>query len=389
MDFEFSEEQRQLGETLERYLNDHYSYEQYRAIARSADGWSADVWRGLADLGVLAVNVPADCGGLGFGPPETLAMMQVCGRHLLLEPLIASAVVATTLLSAFAAKRDSGEPADAPAAALLQQLASGERIAVLAHQDADARSDTSWLSTRAERVKGGYRLSGHKAVVLHAPQADVLLVSARTAGAADDETGASLFVVPRTTPGVRIVAYPTVGALPAADVHLEQVELPVSARLGEEGTAQASIELALAAGLAAWCADAVSVMQALIDTTAEYLRTRQQFGQPIGRFQALQHRVADMVVHLEQARSMSYLATLRATSTDRDQRRRALAAARVVIGQAARFIGQQSVQLHGGMGMTDDLIVGHYFRRLTAFELSFGDTDTHLQRYAALTRAVG
>ncbi len=382
MDFEFSEEQRQLGESLERYLNDQYPYEKYRAISRSADGWSREVWRGLADLGVLAVNVPPESGGLGFGPLETLALMQVCGRHLLLEPLIASSVVATTLLSAFT----PGGNADAPAAALLQQLASGDRIAVLAHQDADARGDPRWVSTRAERHGGGYRLNGHKAVVVHAAQADSLLVSARTTGATGDETGVSLFLVPRDAPGLRIVPYAIVSAMAAADVMLERVELPLSARLGEEGNAQPAIELALAAGLSAWCADAVSVMQALLDTTAEYLRTRQQFGQPIGRFQALQHRVADMVVHLEQARSMSYLAALRAAGSDRDERRRALIAARVVIGQAARFIGQQSVQLHGGMGMTDDLIVGHYFRRLTAFELMFGDTDTHLQRYAELTR---
>jgi alkylation response protein AidB-like acyl-CoA dehydrogenase len=380
MDFEFSDEQRQLGETLERYLTREYPFERYRAIVKSADGWSREVWQGLADLGVLAVNVPTAHGGLGAGPPETLALMQVCGAHLLLEPLIGSAVIATTLLNAFAA--------DAAVAQLLQQLASGERIAIVAHEDVDARSEPAWVSTRAQSTATGYRLSGQKAVVLHAAQADVLLVSARTAGSPGEQSGVSLFRVARDAAGLRLVSYPTLSGICAAEVYLQDVELPSDARLGEEGAAQADIEIALAAGLAAWCADAVSAMQALLDTTVEYLRTRQQFGQPIGRFQALQHRVADMVVHLEQARSMSYLATLRAVSTDRDEQRRALSAAKVVIGQAARFIGQQAVQLHGGMGMTDALIVGHYFKRLTAFELMAGDVDTHLQRFATLSRTI-
>jgi alkylation response protein AidB-like acyl-CoA dehydrogenase len=191
--------------------------------------------------------------------------------------------------------------------------------------------------------------------------------------------------VPRETPGLVLDAYPTVDGRRAADVYLKGVELPAAHRLGKEGAAFAAIEAGLDLGLAALCAEAVGVMQALVDATVEYVRQRQQFGVPIGRFQALQHRIADMLIHLEQARSMSYLAALRCTDTNVTERRRALSAAKAVIGQAGRFIGQQAIQLHGGMGMTDELKVSHWFKRLTAADLMFGDSDTHLQRFAALT----
>jgi alkylation response protein AidB-like acyl-CoA dehydrogenase len=211
-------------------------------------------------------------------------------------------------------------------------------------------------------------------------------VSARTRGEAGDDQGVTLFMVPRDTPGLELAEYLNVDGQRAADVYLRDVQLTPANRLGPEGAALCAIEAALDRGLAALCAEAVGVMQALLNATIEYLRTRQQFGQPIGRFQALQHRVADMVVHLEQARSMSYLAALRCTSPEASERRRALSAAKVVIGEAGRFIGQQAVQLHGGMGMTDELKVSHCFKRLTAIEIMFGDTDSHVQRYAALTR---
>jgi hypothetical protein len=221
---------------------------------------------------------------------------------------------------------------------------------------------------------------------MHAGAADVLLVTARTAGEAGDAPGVSLFLVPRAAPGVVIDAYPIVDGQRAADVYLRNVEVPAAGRLGPEGNALAAVEAALDIGLAALCADALGVMQALVDATVDYVRQRQQFGQPIGRFQALQHRIADMLVHLEQARSMTYLAALRCTDSDVGERRRALSAAKAVMGQAGRFVGQQAVQLHGGMGMTDELKVSHWFKRLTAAQLMFGDSDTHLQRFAALTR---
>jgi alkylation response protein AidB-like acyl-CoA dehydrogenase len=378
MDFEFTDEQRQLRESLERFLSKEYTFDRFRAIKDSPAGWDKGIWQQLAELGVLGVNVPGEQGGLGFGPLETLALMDACGPSMLLEPLTSSAVIATTLLSAFAA--------DSAVAALLQQMAGGEKIAVLAHFEADGRSEPQWVSTSATRAGNGYRLTGHKAVVLHASLADTLLISARTAGTPGDAQGVSLFRVPRDSAGLRVVSYPTIGGQLAGEVVLKDVALPAANRLGDEGSALPAIELALDIGLAALCAESVSIMQALFKATAEYLRTRQQFGQPIGRFQALQHRVADMLIHLEQARSMSYLAAMRCNSPDLPERRRALSAAKIVIGQAGRFIGQQAVQLHGGMGMTEELNVSHLFKRLTATEFLFGDTDTHLQKLAALTR---
>jgi alkylation response protein AidB-like acyl-CoA dehydrogenase len=378
LNFEFSDEQQQLHDVVERYLSEQYSFERFQSIKRSAAGWDSSVWRGLADLGVLAITVPVEQGGLGFGPLETLAMMGACGRSLLLEPMLSSAVIATAVLRAYADETPAGE--------LLAGMGTGEKIAVLAHFESDARFESQRVTTRARRTGESYRLDGHKGVVMHAGAAEVLLVSARTAGEADDADGVSLFLVPRATPGVVLDAYPTVDGQRAADVYLQGVEVPAGSRLGPEGKALAAVRAALDLGLAALCAEAVGVMQALVDATVEYVRQRQQFGQPIGRFQALQHRIADMVIHLEQARSMSYLAALRCTEEDVGERRRALSAAKAVIGQAGRFVGQQSVQLHGGMGMTDELKVSHWFKRLTAAQLMFGDSDTHLQRYAALSR---
>jgi len=379
MDFDYSDDQRQLRETLQRYLAKQYSFDRYRAIKASAEGWNREVWNELAELGVLAVNVPTEQGGLGFGPLETLALMDVCGPSMLLEPLTSSAVIATSLLSGFAA--------DGAVAELLQRLASGEKIAVLAHYESDARSELQWVSTRAQRRGDTYTLNGHKAVVLHASLADILLVSARTSGENGDADGVSLLRVPRDSAGLQVVRYATVGGQLAAEILMKDVQLPVTARVSAEGKALPAIELALDVGLAALCAESVGIMQALLSATVEYLRTRQQFGQAIGRFQALQHRVADMVTHLEQARSMSFLAAMRCTSADINERRRALSAAKVVIGQSGRYIGQQAIQLHGGMGMSEELNVSHLFKRLTATEFLFGDTDTHLQKFAALTRS--
>ncbi len=378
MDFDFSSEQEQLRDALTRYVQGDYSFEQRRAIVASNEGFSRGVWASLAELGVLAMNVPEAHGGLGYGPVETLLAMQAFGPALLCEPLLASAVVATALL------RDFAEPAVQDG--LLPALAAGERIVVLAHAEAAARGDAGWVATTAVADGDGYRLDGHKAVVLHAAQADELLVSARLSGGPGDADGVSLFRVPREgTAGLSVDGYATVDGRRAADLTLRGVRLPASARIGAEGRALPAITRALDIGLAALCAESVGVMQAMVDATVDYLKTRQQFGQPIGRFQSLQHRAADMLLHLEQARSMSLLAAMRCTGDDAAERGRTMSAAKVVVGQAGRFVAQQAVQLHGGIGMTDELVLSHWFKRLLAFDAQHGDTDSHLQRFAALT----
>ena len=372
MDFNFSEEQLQLQDAITRFVQGDYDFEHHRKVIASADGWDRKAWQGLADLGVLAMIVPEDQGGLGYGPIETQLALQATGPALLAEPLLTSGVIATALVRDFAQEPVRSE--------LLGELATGGRILVLAHQEAKARGDVSVVDTTAKADGDGVVLNGAKAVIYHAAAADELLVSAR------EGDGVSLFRVAKDAAGLTQRSYATIDGQRAAEVFLANVKVPASARLGAAGQALPAIERALDIGLAAVTAEAVGIMEATVNATGEYLKTRQQFGQPIGRFQALQHRMADMLLHLEQARSMSYLAAMDCQNPDDDARRKTLSAAKVTIGQACRFIAQQSVQLHGGMGMTDELNVSHWFKRLLAIELSFGDTDLHLERFAKLSQ---
>ena len=356
MNFDFTEDQRALADTVQRFVARDYTFEKRRAILDSTAGWSREVWQALADLGVLALNIDEDYGGLGYDPQETGLVMGAFGPGLLLEPYLAGAVVAPALIRRVASADFQEE--------WLPNIATGETIVALA--DADARD--------APVTEIGGNLSGCKAVVAHGGCADLLLVSARCA---DGVTG--LFAVTPGADGVALHDYPTLDGQRAADIVLDNAP---ATRLDAGGAADA-IDAALDIGLAALCSEAVGIMQVTVAATTEYLKTRQQFGQPIGRFQALQHRMADMLLHLEQARSMSYLAAMHCADDDAGSRRRTLSAAKVTIGQACRFIAQNAVQLHGGMGMTDELILSHWFKRLTAIEMSFGDTDFHLQRFAA------
>jgi len=380
MHFGLTAEQQLLGDTVQRFLAQEYGFEARRKILRSPEGWSPAIWAQLAGMGLLALQVPEEHGGMAPAPVETLLTMTALGKALSLEPYLSSAVLGTALIRA--------QGTSAQRQALLPALAAGERIAVPAHGEPGARYDLARVATSAAREGGGWRLRGRKAVVLHAPAADLLLVSARTGGGGDQEAGLSLFQVAPAQTGVRLLPYRTIDGLCAADVELDAA-LPADALLGEVGSAFGAIAAAWDLGLAALCAEAVGVLQASLDATLEYARTRKQFGQPIAKFQALQHRMADMLIHLEQARSMSYLAMVKVGEPDARERQRALSAAKVVAGQACRFVGQQAVQLHGGMGVTDELAVSHAFKRLLAIELSMGDTDHHLERFIAAGTARG
>ena len=370
MDFTFTEEQQMLLDTTRRFVAKDYGFETRRQIKeKSPDGFSREVWQGLADIGLLALNVPEAEGGLGGSPIDTMLMMNAVGEGLLLEPVLASAVIATKTIALLGT--------EAQRADLLPALAAGEKIGVLAHDEQSSRFDRMAIDTRAWAVGDGYILTGHKCVVTHGASADVLLVTARVAPA----DTLAVFIVPRETVGLRQVPYTTVDGVRASEIRLDQVFLPSGALLSAD--AEARLAEVLDIGLAAICAEAVGALDKLLAATVEYARNRKQFGQPIGKFQALQHRMADMVLHIEQARSMSYLAAVRCDDADPAVRSRALSAAKVVIGQACRFVGQQAVQLHGGMGVTDELDVSHYFKRLMAIELQFGNTDHHLEAYAS------
>jgi alkylation response protein AidB-like acyl-CoA dehydrogenase len=374
MDFEFTEDQNLLAEAVQKFMATRYGSEQRRAILKSPGAWSRDVWSALTEIGLVGLLVPAEQGGLGSGPVETMLAMNAFGAGILLEPYWSSAVFATVLL-----KKLGG----ASAAKLLEGLATGEHIAAVAHAEPGSRYDYGRVATAARKAGGAWSLSGAKAVVLGANAADTLLVSARAPG---DGDGLSLFAVPRSLRGVRVREYLTIDGRGAADVTLEDAAVGADALLGVEGAARSALDDAHDVALAALCADAVGSMKALLDATGKYLQTREQFGQPIGKFQALQHRMADMLIHFEQAKSMAYLAAMQCETADVVERRRVLSAAKALIGQSARFIGQQAVQLHGGMGMADELDVSHLFRRLTAMELTLGDTDHHLENFVALGR---
>lgn len=366
MDFSFSDEQQMLLDTTRRFIAERYDFDYRNGVRASDEGWSRQTWAQLADLGLLALNIPEADGGIGAGPTGTMLVGNAIGEGMLLEPFLSSAVVATQAIVELGStqQRERWLPA----------LAAGELIAVLAHDEASTRDDPMQVETRAVCGADGWRLDGKKSIVYHAPAADLLLVSART------EDGAlGVFAVPSDAPGLRLLPCVTVDEQRAAAVVLENVRLGADARVG--GDASAALQAVLDLGLAALCAEAFGAMDRLLAATIEYSRSRVQFGAPIGSFQALQHRMAEMLMHLEQARSMAYLATSQCTHPDPNERRVALSAAKLLMGQAARYIGQQAVQLHGGMGMTDELDVSHYFKRLLAFELRCGATDQHLERY--------
>ncbi len=377
MDFNLTKEQQMLGDLVQRFVAKEYTFETRRGILESVDGWSRKVWSQLAEMGLLSLEVPEEYGGMGSTSVEMLLTMRALGRGLLLEPYLPSAILATALI------RELGSGAQKQA--LLPSLAAGERIAVPAHFERGSRYDLSRIATTAVRKGNGFVLSGRKAIVLHAAAADLLLVSARTAGNAEEEAGISLFAVERGATGVSLQSYPTLDGQRGADVTLRDVQVPREALIGPEGGAFPAISAVWDLGVAAVCAEAVGALEAIFQATVEYLKARKQFDVPIAHFQALQHRVAEMMIHVEQAKSMSYLAAMRCTERDAALRGRAISAAKVLIGQACRRVGQEAVQLHGGMGVTDELIVSHYFKRLTAIELSLGDTEHHLERFTRFT----
>ncbi|MFZ6843951.1 acyl-CoA dehydrogenase family protein [Undibacterium sp. RuTC16W] len=368
MDFTFSEEQTMFQDATRRFIGNEASFEQRQQSKKTPNGYSSKIWQGFADLGLLALLVAEEDGGLGGSAIDAMLVMSVMGEGLVIEPYLASAVLATRMISL------SGNPEQR--ARYLPDLIRGAAVAVLAHDEATTRFDRLHISTSAKPAvdTGGYVLNGHKSVVPHGASADLLLVTARM-----PDHGLSVFAVAKSTPGLRILPYTTVDGIAAAEIYLDQVIIPANCLLDAQSDAGAAVNQTLDLGIAAVCAEAVGALDKLLAATIVYAKNRQQFGVVIGKFQALQHKMADMVLHIEQARSMSCLAAVRSEDHDTASRTIALSSAKAVIGQACRFVGQQAVQLHGGMGVTDELDVSHYFKRLMAIELQFGSTDYHLE----------
>lgn len=377
MDFTFTEEQGQLRASLRGYLTAHHGLADRLTASRSEAGWDARQWDDFAErLGILGAALPERAGGLGGSPVDTMVIMEELGESLSPAPYLETVVVAGGLLAG-AGERDSE----------LAAIALGTARYAFAWAEPSGRYGYRHVTTRANRSEHGWTLSGFKSVVTAAPWATHLIVTARTDGAVDDPDGISLFLVEAGQPGVTMSAYPTIDGRRAADISFEAVALPDIALLGDVGEALPLVEKIGDAAIAAIGAEAVGVMRRLLQDTIDYSRQRRQFGQPIAEFQALQHRMVDMFMQLEMATSAVYLATLH-LDDDPVERAKAASAAKVTIGNACRFVGQNAVQLHGGMGMTDELPVGHFFKRATVIESELGSTDYHLARYAELSRAV-
>lgn len=371
MDFNYTEEQQMLADTVERFVADAYPLEKRRQLAASALGFSEEYWRQFAEMGLLGLVVPEQHGGLASSAVETLIVMQALGRGLVLEPYWSTGVVAARLLAMHGNADQQLQ--------WMPLIVDGSKRFALATFEPQARFDLTHISSRAERSSKGYVINARKAVVLHAPSANVLLVSARTSGAETDRHGITLFMVDAQAPGVSITSFPNIDGQRSAEVTLRDVSVDANAVVGRVDAGIEPLEYAIDVGLAGLCAEAVGCMEQLIAIAAEYLRSRRQFGRQIGTFQALQHRVAEMAIATEQARSAALLAAARVDDADRAQRRKAISAAKALVGRAGRTVGQLAVQLHGGMGMTDELAVGHYFKRLTCIDLTWGNSDHHTE----------
>lgn len=373
MDFDLSSEQLLLKESVERWATDTYgTLDQLNAARVAALGFPDTGWTALADLGLLALPFPEAEGGFGGGPVDVQIVMSALGRVMAPEPYLASIVLGG------GAVRGAGSAAQR--AAILPKVMDGSLRLAFAHGEAQARYDLNDVATTARPVEGGFRLDGRKSVVLNADAAGLLVVSARTAGERRSEEGISLFLLPAGAPGLTVAAYPTQDGGRAGDLTLTDVFVPNDALLGVRDGGLPVVEKVVDGAISALCAEAVGLMEALTDLTVDYLKTRKQFGVAIGTFQALQHKAVDMLVALEQARSMALYAAMMAEAGDAEARRLALSAAKVQVNRAARFVGQSAVQLHGGIGMTMEYLGAHHFRRLAMIELMLGDTAYHLRR---------
>ncbi|HBI70947.1 MAG TPA: pimeloyl-CoA dehydrogenase small subunit [Massilia sp.] len=378
MNFEHTEERRMLADSLNRFIAEQYHIETRNRTAATEQGYSTEMWEKFAELGVIGALLREEDGGFGGGGFDIAVVFEALGRGLVLEPVLGSAVLAAEAIS-FAGNAEQK--------AVLEEIAAGATIATFAHDEPNTHYELARVQTTARREGDAWVLDGVKAVVQAAEQANVFVVSARTSGEVGSEEGISLFLVPQGAPGVSTRGTPTMDGGRVADVTFANVQLSEAALLGEEGKGYATLERAVGRGILALCAEAVGAMEAAKEATLDYLRTRKQFGVPIGSFQALQHRMADLLLEIEQARS-TVINAAAALDADRITRERALSAAKMSIGRIGTLVAEECIQLHGGIGMTWELPMAHFAKRLVLIDHQLGDEDHHLERYIALGRAV-
>ena len=375
MDFSFTEEQSMLRDTVAAYLGDHYDFDKRRAAVGKEPGWRPEVWKAFAEeLGILGAPFSEELGGLGGGPIDNMVVMEEFGKALVVEPYLGTVVIGGGFL------KHSGH---AGASDLIGGIIEGKNIFAFAQAEPQSRYNLASVATTAKKDGAGWVLNGHKAVVIGAPFATHLIVTARTAGGERDAQGISVFLVEKSAKGVTTRDYPTVDGNRASEVYFENVSLGAEALIGPADNGLPLVEKVVDEAIAATCAEACGVLRKLHEGTLEYTKQRKQFGQPISSFQVLQHRMVDMFINVEQAVSMTYMANIKVS--DDAERAKAASAAKVQIGKACRFVGQNAIQLHGGMGMTDEMAIGHYFKRATMIESAFGSVDHHLARYEFLS----
>jgi pimeloyl-CoA dehydrogenase small subunit len=370
MDFALTEEQELLRHSVQRLFADHYAFDARKRYAQEPGGYSRALWARYAELGLLGLPFAEEHGGSAGGPVETMIVMEEVGRALALEPYLSTVALAGGLLRLGGGK--------ALCADLVPKIAGGDLMLAFAHAERQSRYDLADVAASARREGAGYVLDGAKSLVLHGDSAGKFIVSARLSGGQRDRDGLALFVVDAAAKGVSTRGYATVDGLRAAEVTLAGVRVDAGAAIGEPGKAYPLIERVVDTAIAALAAEAVGAMTAMHEQTVDYMKTRKQFGVTIGSFQALQHRAAEMLVALEQARSMAMLATMMGAEENVRERRQAISAAKVQIGRSARIVGHGAIQIHGGIGMTMEAKVGHYFKRVTTIDTIFGDADYHL-----------
>lgn len=376
MDFSFTSEQDMLRDTVAKLVAQQYDFDTRRKVAKSEAGWRPEMWSQFAELGLLGASFSEAEGGFGGGAIEAMIISEEFGKGLVIEPYLQTVVIGGNFL------RHGGT--DAQKEEHIAGLIGGETIFAFAYSEPKSRFDLNDVSTTAKKEGAGYTLNGHKAVVLGAPFATHLIVTARTSGGQRDAKGVSVFIVPKGAKGVTTRDYPTVDGLRASEVYFENVSIGADALIGAADNGLALTEKVVDNAIAALCAEAVGCFKVLNEATISYAKQRKQFGQPIANFQVLQHRMVDMFMAAEQAASMTYMVTLKLDEADK-ARKQAASAAKVQIGKAGKLISQDAVQIHGGMGMTDELNVGHFFKRVTMIESQFGNTDWHLRRYTDLS----